>query len=247
MIAEARAAIEASTRIVVMTGAGVSAESGVPTFRGEEGLWRNHRAEDLATPQAFARDPLTVWQWYAWRRSLIAACRPNAAHRSLVQLMCRKAATTLVSQNVDGLHEQAASEAGRSDCRPVLLHGSIFRVRCIECRNEREHREDIEATSLEALPHCPACGSLERPAVVWFGEILPRDNLRRALEAAAAADLCLVVGTSGSVYPAASVVDTAIASGATTIVIDPAGTGFDSGATLKLSGAAAEVLPLLVR
>ena len=177
-----------------MTGAGVSAESGVPTFRGDGGLWRQCRAEDLATPQAFARNPRLVWEWYDWRRQKIAGCRPNPAHEALAQLEARCAEFLLVTQNIDDLHRRAGSR------RLVELHGNIWRVRCAR-----------EAT-VSALPDVPlreipprcACGALLRPDVVWFGEALPVEALERARVAAEACDLFLVVGTSALVQPAAS-------------------------------------------
>ncbi len=246
MIEAARTAVAEASRIVVMTGAGVSAESGVPTFRGEQGLWRKYRPEELATPGAFARDPATVWAWYGWRRQLIGECRPNSAHHALVRLMRWKRETTLVTQNVDDLHERAALEASEPGCEPVRLHGSIFRVRCTRCGRERAHSEEIVDGPLESLPHCPRCSGLERPAVVWFGEMLPRESLVAALEAAAAADLCLVVGTSGVVYPAASVIETAMAERATLVVVDPGATAFDGAATIRVTSPAAEALPQII-
>jgi NAD-dependent deacetylase len=161
----------APRRVVVFTGAGVSAESGIPTFRGEGGLWRNFRAEDLATPEAFARDPELVWEWYEWRRGLVRAAEPNAAHRAIARLDD----AIVVTQNVDGLHARAGSR------NVIELHGNLFRER----RDER--------------------GRL-RPDVVWFGEMLPRDALSAAVEAIGAADLLLVIGTSGIVHPAAGLV-----------------------------------------
>lgn len=177
--------------MVVFTGAGVSAESGIPTFRGAGGLWRNFRAEDLATPDAFARDPKLVWEWYEWRRGLIRDAQPNAAHRAIARL----SEPVVVTQNVDGLHERAGSRD------VVELHGNIFRVRCVRERKTIAAHEPFA----EVPPRC-TCGSLLRPDVVWFGEMLPRGAMERAGAAIAAADLLLVIGTSGVVYPAAGLV-----------------------------------------
>lgn len=179
-------------RVVVFTGAGVSAESGIPTFRGPGGLWRNFRAEDLATPHAFARDPALVWEWYEWRRGLVRAAQPNAAHRAIARLT----RAVVVTQNVDALH----ARAGSPDI--IELHGNIFRV---QCTREHTKREAFDAFA-EMPPHCQ-CGALLRPDVVWFGEPLPADAWERATEVISEADLLLVIGTSRVVYPAAGLVD----------------------------------------
>lgn len=176
---------------VVFTGAGISADSGIPTFRGANGLWRNFRAEDLATPEAFERDPLLVWEWYEWRRGLIREAQPNAAHEAVARLPD----AVVVTQNVDGLH----ARAGAPDV--IELHGNIFRVRCTKERRVSMH----EAAFAELPPHCE-CGALLRPDVVWFGETLPDDAVTRAVSAIRSADLLLVIGTSGVVYPAAGFV-----------------------------------------
>jgi len=177
-------------RVVVFTGAGVSADSGIPTFRGAGGLWRDFRAEDLATPEAFRRDPKLVWEWYEWRRDLIRNAKPNAAHDAIARL-----AAPVVTQNVDGLHARAGS-------RDVIeLHGNIFRARCVR---EGTTSERVDAFD-EIPPHC-ACGALLRPDVVWFGEMLPESAIARATTLIHATDLLLVIGTSGVVYPAAGLV-----------------------------------------
>src|ERR1700681_1407147 len=173
--------------VVVLTGAGVSADSGIPTFRGSGGLWRNFRSEDLATPEAFARNPMLVWEWYEWRRSLVRAAEPNAAHRAIARLDA-----LVVTQNVDGLHERGGS-------KDILeLHGNLFRVRCTRERTTRDAREPFG----EIPPRCE-CGALLRPDIVWFGEMLPDGIFERADDAVRRADLLLVIGTSGVVYPAA--------------------------------------------
>ena len=178
-------------RIVVFTGAGVSAESGIPTFRGTGGLWRNFRAEDLATPQAFARDPALVWEWYEWRRGLVREAKPNAAHEAIAKLD----RTVVVTQNVDALHARAGSR------HIIELHGNLFRVRCT-----REHTTRAALDPFEQLPPRCQCGALLRPDVVWFGEMLPEGALETAAQAIGNADLLLVIGTSGIVYPAAGLV-----------------------------------------
>src|SRR5215216_5193589 len=145
----ARGLLRDADRVVALTGAGVSAESGVPTFRGAGGLWKEFRAEDLATPQAFARDPRLVWEWYGWRREVVRACAPNAAHVVLARAASDRAAFRIVTQNVDGLH---AAAAGRPGARPIELHGSLFRTRCTRCDNRWDDRGAVDATSRETLP-----------------------------------------------------------------------------------------------
>ena len=208
------------TRIAVLTGAGVSAASGVPTFRGPGGLWRNYRPEDLATPQAFARDPQVVWEWYGWRRRLIAACRPNRAHEVLAAWSRRFSRFTLVTQNVDGLHEAA----GTQDV--VRMHGSIWDLRCARpCpagaapwRDESTPPDAAEPAA--PLPACPHCGGPARPAVVWFGEMLEPAIVSRAASAAAC-DVFFAVGTAAVVYPAAGLLHEAKRHGAFTVEINP--------------------------
>ena len=204
-------------------------------------MWHNFRPEELATPEAFARDPRLVWQWYGWRRELIGQCRPNAGHVALAQWMRRHQDVTLVTQNVDGLHERAADDVGSPD--PIRLHGSVFRVRCTRCHTESTHREPVDATSEDTLPRCDACTGLLRPAVVWFGEQLPVEALNQASEAARGSQVCLVIGTSGAVYPAAGLAHEAVSSGARLIVVDPGETAYDGLADVRLAGSADEVVP----
>jgi NAD-dependent deacetylase len=202
-----------SEKVVVLTGAGVSAESGVPTFRGEGGLWRRHRPEELATPGAFRRDPQLVWEWYDWRRGLIGACQPNAAHHTLAQMEPHFLAYTLITQNVDGLHRLAGSQ------RVVELHGNLWWMRCtMGCQPPWEDRAVPLA---EIPPQCPRCGHLARPDVVWFGESLRGVVLGAAWQAAQRCDLMLVVGTSAVVHPAASLPLLALEAGAEVIEINP--------------------------
>lgn len=227
-------------RVVVLTGAGVSAASGVPTFRGPDGLWRRHRPEDLATPDAFARTPRLVWAWYDWRRQRIAACAPNDAHHVLARWSRQRPGTTLITQNVDGLHERA----GARDV--VRLHGSIWEVRCAAgCPRGRVPRRLDEVPLAVLPPRCPHCGGLDRPDVVWFGESLDRSVLGRATEAAGSCDVFLAVGTSAVVHPAAGLVVMARRGGATTVEINPDETPMAPFLDLVVRGPAERVLPLV--
>ena len=222
--------------MAVLTGAGVSAESGVPTFRGDHGLWKQYRAEELATPSAFARDPKLVWEWYDWRRSVIAEAQPNPGHYALVESEARARKFTLITQNVDGLHELAGS-------RNVLrLHGSIWMVRCMACAREREDRR----TPLPEIPPRCECGGMLRPGVVWFGETLPPGIWREAEKAARSADLFLLIGTSAVVYPAAGLAAMAKSSGARVVEINVAETGLSGGIDEFLQGPSGELLPQLI-
>ena len=220
--------------VIALTGAGISAESGVPTFRGEGGLWRNFRPEQLATPTAFQRDPALVWEWYDWRRGLIGGCAPNAAHVMLTEMETTLPDFTLITQNVDGLHQAAGS-------RNVLeLHGNIWRVRCTGCGRMTKDRR----VPLPEIPsRCPECGGLLRPDVVWFGESLPQEVLEAAWAAAARCKLILVIGTSAVVQPAGSLPLVALENGARLVEINPAETPLSARAHEILRGPAAEALP----
>lgn len=247
---QARRLLAEAHRVCVLTGAGISAESGVPTFRGPEGLWRTYRPEELATPEAFARDPRLVWEWYEWRRELIRECRPNAGHESLARMaLAGGQDVRILTQNVDGLHEQAAREVAAgldpSPALPLELHGSIFRVKCTGCGYRRPQREPLPVSSFDLLPRCPHCGALLRPDVVWFGEPLNDDQLRQAYEAARRADLCLVVGTSALVHPAASLPLATLRGGGVIVEVNTAETALSSVAAVSLRGKAALLLPLL--
>ena len=231
-----RALLPGARSIAVLTGAGISAESGVPTFRGPGGLWRDFRPEDLATPEAFARDPRLVWEWYDWRRQKISAAKPNLGHYALVTLEKRSPDFALITQNVDGLHPLAGS-------RNLLeIHGNLWRTRCLSCREVRENREPQLA---RLPPRCP-CEGLLRPDVVWFGEPLPYDLLKRAIRAVEACDLMLVVGTSGLVQPAASMADSALDRGVPVVEINLDPTPLSDRATYVLHGKAGEILPKLI-
>jgi NAD-dependent deacetylase len=213
----------------------VSAESGIPTFRGADGLWRRYRAEELATPEAFAADPCLVWEWYDWRRGIIATAKPNPAHQALAAF--DPARLTLVTQNVDGLHDLAGSQ------RVLKIHGDIWVRRCVRCGKEETDRFH----PLPALPPlCPDCGNLQRPGVVWFGEGLPQDTWREAEEASSHADLFLVIGTSAQVYPAASLAPLAKRAGAKIIEVNIARSGISSSADVFLEGPAGQILPSLL-
>lgn len=232
----ARQWLKEARSVAVLTGAGVSAESGVPTFRGNGGLWKQHRAESLATPGAFARDPKLVWEWYDWRRSVLAEARPNPGHVALVELEERVPKFTLITQNVDGLHELAGS-------RNVLrLHGSIWTLRCTGCAREHDDRTPRLA---EIPPRCE-CGAMLRPGVVWFGEALPADVWEQAEAAARSADLFLVIGTSAVVYPAAGLASIAKSSGARVVEINVAETALSDGIDEFLLGPSGQLLPQLI-
>jgi NAD-dependent deacetylase len=239
--------ITSAETVVVLTGAGISAESGVPTFRGPDGLWQSFRAEELATPAAFDRDPRLVWEWYSWRRERIAACVPNAAHMALARFALRRPNVRIITQNVDGLHALAAvSVAEGADpqaAMPLDLHGSIFRDRCTMCAFQRENRSGVDASSLATLPRCEQCGALLRPDVVWFGEPLGPGVMEEAFEWAGRADVCLVVGTSGVVEPAASIASTTRATGGKVIEVNTEETSLTRVANMSIRGKAAEVVP----
>ena len=235
-IDSARRWLAGARRVAVLTGAGISAESGVPTFRGSEGLWRTFRAEDLATPEAFERDPKMVWEWYDWRRGLIAGCKPNLGHYALAQLEASKPEFTLVTQNVDGLHNRAGSQ------RILKIHGDIWWVLCLNCGDIRsDHRVPLP----ELPPRC-GCGGLLRPAIVWFGESLPQTTWQQAEAAVSACDVLLVAGTSAQVYPAASLVPLAQRHGARVIEINREETPFSGAVDCSLRGNSGELLPMII-
>jgi NAD-dependent deacetylase len=233
----ARALLAGARRIAVLTGAGISAESGIPTFRDAmTGLWAQFRAEDLATPEAFAANPKLVWEWYAWRRELVAGARPNAGHVALAELERRSGHFALVTQNVDGLHARAGSRS------VIELHGNIMVDRCFAEGRVLAAADELPGTP----PRCARCGAPVRPGVVWFGEALPRKALEEAYGEAERCDAFLCVGTSAVVEPAASLPFAALEAGAAVIEINPTRTPLSARATIVLSGAAGQVLPRLL-
>jgi NAD-dependent deacetylase len=233
--------IRDARRITVLTGAGVSAASGVPTFRGTDGLWKQYRASDLATPEAFARDPQLVWEWYAWRREKIAACQPNRAHQVLAAWTMRMPGCQLVTQNVDDLHMRAGSE------RLIRLHGSIWELACwTGCIGRPTRWRDERVPLPGPQPRCMHCGGLARPAVVWFGEPLDEATVRAASDATAC-DVFLTVGTSALVYPAAGFVHEAKRRGAFTAEINLEQTPATSLVDLAIQAPAEEALDAVER
>jgi len=222
----------------VLTGAGVSAESGVPTFRdAQTGLWAKYRPEELATPQAFRRDPKLVWEWYAWRRELVSRAEPNAGHLALAQLEAWAEQFTLITQNVDGLHARAGSR------NIVELHGNITRAKCFECGRYAE----TWAEDGSVPPQCESCGGWLRPDVVWFGEALLPAALNAAFHAAQTCEVFFSIGASGLVEPAASLPWEALRAGAVVVEINPNPTPLSEAATYALNGAAGMVLPKIIK
>jgi NAD-dependent deacetylase len=238
LIRKAAEILRKSKRVAALTGAGISAESGVPTFRGKDGLWRQFRAEDLATPEAFARDPKLVWEWYDWRRGLIAKCAPHKGHATLAKWEKEKAFPRfiLITQNVDGLHALAGST------NILELHGNIWKVRCTRDDTVSDNR-DVPLP--EIPPLCPDCGRLLRPHIVWFGEMLDQDVVGRAFAESSACEAMLVVGTSAIVHPAASLPLAAAEAGAAVIEVNPDPTPLTPYAAVSLRGPAGEILPLI--
>jgi len=231
-IRKASEILKTAQNLAVLTGAGVSAESNVPTFRGEDGYWKKHRAEDLATPGAFNRDPKTVWEWYGYRQKLISSCEPNPAHSTLAEMEDYFKDFILITQNVDNLHQRAGS------VNVLELHGNIFKARC-----PVEGRIFDFTLGEDPLPGCEKCGALIRPNVVWFGESLDPDILREAFERAARCDVFLVIGTSALVQPAASLPLVARDSGATVIELNLDKTPISPFMNISIRGKAGEILP----
>jgi NAD-dependent deacetylase len=230
-------ALRGSTRTVVFTGSGISAESGVPTFReAQTGLWARYDPQELATPEAFERNPGLVWDWYAWRRKLVAEARPNPGHLAISGMQEVFPDLTLVTQNVDGLHQRAGSR------EVIELHGNIRRTKCPLEGIAVEEYDDTESP-----PVCPSCGTALRPDVVWFGEMLPPAALESASEASRGSDVFLSVGTSSLVYPAAALPFTALENGATLVEVNPGETPLTSRVDYVLRGPAGDVLPRLIR
>ncbi|MDH4188346.1 MAG: NAD-dependent deacylase [Nitrospira sp.] len=233
---EARSRIASAQAITILTGAGISADSGIPTFRGTEGLWRNYRAEDLATPEAFERNPQRVWEWYNWRREIIATKQPNEAHHALVRMEERAKNFHLVTQNVDGLHRLAGSRS------IYELHGDIWKVRCTSCLQVTDNHE----VPLSLLPHCHTCGGLLRPHIVWFGESLDEQTLNKSFQAVKSCEVMVIIGTSGLVYPAAMLMPAAKANGAFVVEVNLDPTHSSPSAALSINGRARDIVPLLL-
>ena len=235
-IAELASRLHPDVRITVLTGAGVSAASGVPTFRGTDGLWKTFRPESLCTPDAFQRDPKLVWEWYDWRRQLIAATKPNRAHEVLAAWSKRHPHFKLITQNVDGLHERAGTG------NVIRFHGSIWEVLCWNnCRSSRRRWRDETVPFPEIPPKCPHCNGLIRPGVVWFCEGIDPDVMRQS-EEALDCDVFLMIGTSAVVYPAASLVHEARRRGAYTVEMNIETTPAAGSLDLALQGPAEELL-----
>lgn len=230
--------LRSAQRIAVLTGAGVSKESGLPTFRdAESGLWAQYRPEDLATPQAFERNPQLVWEWYAARRLKAGEVLPNAGHYALAKMEQYVPFFTLITQNIDGLHQRAGSK------NVIELHGNITRVRCSVCNERFEEWEQPET----GVPPCPKCGAKLRPDVVWFGEMLPLRALNQAMEAAQTCQVFFSIGTSGLVEPAASLPHMARLAGAIVVEVNIQETPLTPYAAYFLQGKSGEVLPVLVQ
>ncbi|UCG38167.1 MAG: NAD-dependent deacylase [bacterium] len=233
--AEALERLKTAGSLAVLTGAGVSAESGLPTFRGKDGLWKNHRPEQLATPQAFSADPKLVWDWYHWRRGIVRNASPNPAHLALVEMEKRIENFTLITQNVDGLHRRAGS-------REVLeIHGNLCEARCSVCPASAPLEEE------EGIVTCEACGAFMRPAVVWFGESLDTALLEKAYVRAGGSDMFIVAGTSGMVQPAASLSYAALRGGGYVLEVNLDPTPLTGEANATILGKAGDILPELVR
>jgi len=225
------------TSLCILTGAGISAESGVPTFRGEEGLWKKFRPEELANFQAFMKNPDLVWEWYSYRRKLIHEVKPNAGHFALAELERLIADCSLVTQNVDNLHRRAGSRS------VIELHGNIERSYCVDCR---ARADDPLPDAERKAPRCAICGGLIRPDVVWFGEMLPVEAFSLAEQAARRCEIFLSIGTSAVVYPAASLPYVALDHGAYVVQINREHTDLSARAHETLLGSAGEILPQLV-
>jgi NAD-dependent deacetylase len=225
-------------KLVALTGAGVSQESGLRTFRDAQvGLWAQYKPEELASPEAFARDPKLIWDWYAWRREAVKGVRPNPGHYALAEIEKRIPQFTLITQNVDGLHRMAGSQ------NVLELHGNLQRVRCSECNMFAETWGD----DFDSVPKCESCGGLLRPDVVWFGEALPREQLATAVEATRACDMFFSIGTSGVVQPAASLAGAARSLGAVVVEVNAEPTALTSNVDYFFQGKSGEILPDLVK
>jgi len=228
-------ALRDARHVCILTGAGVSAESGVPTFRdAQDGLWAEYEAQDLATPDAFVADPALIWRWYRWRRELVAEAEPNPGHYAIAELENRVAQVTLVTQNVDSMHQRAGSK------KVIEFHGNLFDERCFSCGTP------AVADDASAVPACADCGGNLRPGVVWFGESIPEASLNQSCAAAMECDVFLSVGTSSLVYPAAGLSRLAADNGATVVEINPRPTAHAAGFHFAVAGKSGVVFPKLI-
>lgn len=236
-ILDVRDRIQQAQSVTVLTGAGISADSGVPTFRGPEGLWKNFRPEELASPEAFERDPQLVWEWYNWRRELLSTKQPNAAHDALVKLESMISDFWIITQNVDGLHRTAGTQ------NLSEIHGNIWKVRCTQCHEVTVNHE----VPLPFPPTCTTCGGLLRPHIVWFGESLAPEDLAHSNAALQRCDMLFIIGTSGVVYPAASFAPVAKDHGAFVVELNLETTPHSEVVDVSFQGRAKELVPLLLK
>ncbi|MBN2246109.1 MAG: NAD-dependent deacylase [Candidatus Aminicenantes bacterium] len=223
-------------RIAILTGAGISAESNIPTFRGEDGLWKKYRPEQLATPEAFSHDPHLVWEWYDWRRKIINSKNPNPGHKTLAKWETIFPSFTVITQNIDGFHQKAGS------VEVLELHGNIWKTRCTQ---KDMIWENNEVPLKQIPPVCPKCGAILRPHVVWFGESLDLEILNKAFQISRQCEVMFVIGTSAIVQPAASLPLSASDAGAKIIEINPEPTSLSSGAHFSFRGRSGEILPMI--
>jgi len=229
-------ALKETESLVFFTGAGISSESGIPTFRGKEGLWNKFKPEELASFDAFIKNPALVWEWYNYRKKIVKEAQPNPAHLTIAEMQNHFKDITVVTQNVDNLHRRAGSK------KIYELHGNIERNFCIDCKKFQKEELDFS----EGVPKCE-CGGLIRPDVVWFGEYLPEDQFLGGEKAAINSDIFFVIGTSGIVYPAAGLIYTAKTSGATIVEINIEETALSSIVNYSYFGKAGEILPLIFK
>ncbi len=239
MIEKAFEILNSSKSLFILTGAGISAESGIPTFRSADGLWKNYSATELATPEAFEKDPELVWEWYHWRQGIILKAKPNPAHYAVAELEKKFNNFLLLTQNVDNLHRRAGSN------KVLELHGNIFRARCLNCGRIVHHQIEPEK-EINNSPRCD-CGGRLRPDVVWFGEAIPQDIWQTSLEFLSTADTSIICGTSGVVWPAAAIPEMAKKSGAKTIEINLEPTPISSIVDISIQGKAGEILPQIIQ
>jgi len=237
VLAELTKKLAAAKRVVVLTGSGISAESGIPTFRGAQGLWKQYRPEELATPQAFQRQPEVVWEWYRYRRRLVRQAEPNAGHVALAQMAPYFEHFAIVTQNVDNLHQRAGSK------EVIELHGNILLDRCVRC--SQAHMSEPESDHTTRLPRC-SCGGMLRPGVVWFGENLPQGAFARASQLAEQCDVFFSIGTSAVVYPAAALPEIAKRNAAYIVEINPDKTPITQIVDLYFPTSASDVLPVII-